>query len=231
MPTIRHAIGRTTLSKEAYRAMRSAILNRRLVPGQKLVVRVLSEELGLSPTPIKEALAALEREGLVAAVPHRGYFIPRITLHDIEELYALREVIEGLAARLAAGRADRGLAASLERLLSRQRAAVRRGDVEEYGDLDLAFHRSLREASGNRRLSRVGDSFGGQIRLLISTSAKLPGRLSASLQEHIAVVEAVRRGDPAAAEASMRRHVREAGVALAAHLRLDPDGGAAAGAL
>ncbi len=208
--------------------MRSAILNRRLVPGQKLVVRVLAEELGLSPTPIKEALAALEREGLVAAVPHRGYFIPRITLHDIEELYALREVIEGLASRLAAGRADKDLVADLDRLLSRQRAAVRKGDVEEYGDLDLAFHRRLREASGNRRLSRVGDSFGGQIRLLISTSAKLPGRLPASLQEHVAVVEAIRRRNPAAAEDSMRRHVRQAGLALVAHLHLAPAGDVAA---
>lgn len=221
MTAIRTTINRTTLAREAYRALRSAILDRRLIPGQKLIVRVLAEDLGLSPTPIKEALAALEREGLVTAVPHRGYFVPRITFQDVEELYALREVIEGLAARLAAERLDERLIAQLDRLLAQQRAAVRESKVERYGDLDLTFHRNLREASGNRRLSRVGDSFGGQIRLLISTSAKLPGRLSASLQEHIFVVEAVRRRDPAAAEAAMRHHVRQAGLAVAAHLQTE----------
>ncbi|MBM3471342.1 MAG: GntR family transcriptional regulator [Armatimonadetes bacterium] len=218
----RAALSRTTLSREAYRALRSAILNRRLPAGARLVVRVLAEDMGLSPTPIKEALAALDREGLVVAVPHRGYRIPTITPHDIEELYALREIVEGLAASLAARRGDERLRAQLERLLTRQRVCVREGNVEGYGDLDLAFHRCLREASGNRRLSRVAEAFNGQIRLLISTSAQLPGRLPVSLREHEAIVRAVKNHDPAAAEAAMRRHVQQAGMALMAHLANTP---------
>lgn len=215
----RATLSRTTLSREAYRVLRSAILGRRLPAGQKLVVRVLAEDLGLSPTPIKEALAALEREGLVVAVPHRGYRVPTITPHDIEELYALREIMEGLAAALAARQGDERCRAQLSRLLARQQACVQAGDVEGYGDLDLSFHRCLREASGNARLSRVAESFNGQIRLLISTSAQLPGRLPVSLQEHKAIVRAVKAQDPAAAEAAMRHHVQQAGVALMAHLK------------
>jgi DNA-binding GntR family transcriptional regulator len=211
-------IGRTTLSREAYRALRSAILDRRLPAGRKLVVRVLSEDLGLSPTPIKEALAALEREGLVVAVPHRGYFVPEITPRDAEELYALREVVEGLAAGRAAQRVNERLTAQLDRLLERQRACVRNGDVQHYGDLDMAFHRLLRQASDNSRLARVAESFDGQIRLLISTSAQLPGRLSSSLQEHAAIVRALKAGDAQAAEAAMRHHVRQAGRAVLAYL-------------
>lgn len=187
--------------------------------GQKLVVRVLAEDLGLSPTPVKEALAALEREGFVVAVPHRGYRIPTITPHDIEELYALREIVEGLAAALAARYGDERCRAQLERLLARQRVCVQAGDVEGYGDLDLSFHRCLRDASGNARLARVAESFNGQIRLLISTSAQLPGRLPVSLQEHKAIVRAVKAQDPAAAEAAMRHHVQQAGIALMAHLK------------
>ncbi len=217
----RHLIGRTTLSREAHRALRTAILDRRFLPGAKLVVRVLAEDLGLSPTPIKEALAALEREGLVVAVPHRGYHVPRITLQDVEELYALREVVEGLAAGLAAHRATERVEAQLNRLLARQRACARTGDVERYGDLDLAFHRCLREAAGSGRLAQVAESFDGQIRMLISTSAKLPGRLPASLKEHIAVARAVTSKNPAAAEAAMRHHVRQAGIALKAHLNAE----------
>lgn len=211
-------IGRTTLSREAYRALRSGILGRRLPAGRKLVVRVLSEDLGLSPTPIKEALAALEREGLVVAIPHRGYHIPHLTRQDVAELYALREVVEGLAATLAARHADDRLLARLQRILALQHACVSTRDVERYGDLDLAFHRSLREASGNARLARVAESFNGQIRLLISTSAQLSGRLQASLKEHEAIVRALKSGNEAAAEAAMRRHVRQAGMALLAHL-------------
>ncbi|MDR7417911.1 MAG: GntR family transcriptional regulator [Armatimonadota bacterium] len=218
-------IGRTTLAHEAYRALRSAILDRRLPAGRKLVVRVLAEDLGLSPTPIKEALAALEREGLVVAVPHRGYHVPQITPHDVEELYALREVVEGLAAARAATRGDERLAAQLDRLLERQRLCVRTGDVQHYGDLDVAFHRVLREASGNARLVRVAESFNGQIRLLISTSAQLPGRLPLSLQEHEAIVRAVKLGDGTAAETAMRHHVRQAGRALLAHLRAEVERG------
>ncbi len=218
MHAARHLIGRTTLSREAYRALRTAILDRRFPPGAKLVVRVLAEDLGLSPTPIKEALAALEREGLVVAVPHRGYHVPRIALQDVEELYALREVVEGLAARLAAQQATERVHAQLNRLLARQRTCAGTGDVERYGDLDLAFHRCLREAAGSGRLARVAEAFDGQIRMLISTSAKLPGRLPASLREHVAIARAVRAEDAAAAEAAMRHHVRQARVALRAHL-------------
>ena len=221
-------IGRTTLSREAYRALRSAILGRRLPAGRKLVVRVLSEDLGLSPTPIKEALAALEREGLVVAIPHRGYHVPHLTRQDIAELYALREVVEGLSAALAARHADERLHARLQRILALQRACVSQQDVERYGDLDLAFHRSLREASGNARLAHVAESFNGQIRLLIGTSARLPGRLPVSLKEHEAIMRALKAGDEASAEASMRHHVRRAGTAVLAHLaareRLAPPG-------
>ena len=216
-----HHIGRTTLAREAYRALRSAILDRRLPAGRKLIVRVLAEDLGLSPTPIKEALAALEREGLVVAIPHRGYHVPHITVHDVEELYALREVLEGLAASRVAIRINERLAAQLDHLLERQRICVRDRDVHRYGDLDLAFHHLLREASGNARLARVAESFNGQIRLLISTSAQLPGRLTLSLQEHVAIVRAVKDGDGQAAEAAMRHHVRQAGIALLAHLEAE----------
>ncbi len=214
-------IGRTTLAREAYRALRSAILDRRLPAGRKLVVRVLAEDLGLSPTPVKEALAALEREGLVVAIPHRGYHVPHITLHDVEELYALREVIEGLAASRAAVKINERLAAQLDRLLERQRICVRDRDMQHYGDLDLAFHHLLRASSGNARLARVAESFNGQIRLLISTSAQLPGRLASSLQEHVAIVRAVKTGDSQAAEAAMRHHVRQAGIALLAYLEAE----------
>ncbi|PZA07228.1 MULTISPECIES: GntR family transcriptional regulator [unclassified Meiothermus] len=207
-------LSRTTLNREAYKALRQAILGRKLPPGRKLVVRVLAEELGLSPTPIKEALAALEREGLVVAVPHRGYFVLEPTLEDVQEIYRLREVLEGLAARLAVENNGKVLPRKLEKVLQRQRKAAEQGDIESYGDLDLTFHRTLWEAAGNKRLLAVAETIDGQIRLLINSSAVIPGRLPLSLAEHEAILEAVGRRDAEAAEAAMRAHVQQAGRAL-----------------
>lgn len=205
---------RTTLNREAYKALRRAILGRKLPPGRKLVVRVLAEELGLSPTPIKEALAALEREGLVQAIPHRGYFVSNPSPEDIREIYSLREVLEGLAARLAVENNGKTLPKQLEKILAQQRKAAQAGDLEAYGDLDLEFHKTLWEASRNKRLLAVAETIDGQIRLLINSSAVIPGRLPLSLAEHEAVLEAVSRYDAEAAEAAMRAHVQRAKEAL-----------------
>jgi DNA-binding GntR family transcriptional regulator len=216
------AIPRTTLTLEAYRALRRAILNRRYPPGTKLVVRELAEALGLSPTPVKEALAALEREGLVRAIPHRGYQVPAPGLEDIREIYELREALEGLAARLAALKGGADLLDRLQELLLRQREAAAQGDLEAYGDLDLAFHHALWEASGNQRLLRSAENLDGQVRLLISTSAAVPGRLPSALTEHGAILERLSARDPEGAERAMRLHVRNAWEALRTHLSASP---------
>ncbi|AWR87311.1 GntR family transcriptional regulator [Meiothermus taiwanensis] len=207
-------LNRTTLNREAYKALRQAILGRKIPPGQKLVVRVLAEELGLSPTPVKEALAALEREGLVVAVPHRGYFVLEPSLEDVREIYSLREVLEGLAARLAVENNGRALLRKLERLFEKQCEAAEQGDIEAYGDLDLAFHRTFWEAAGSKRLLATAETIDGQIRMLINSSAAIPGRLPQSRAEHQAILQAVRDKDPQAAETAMRTHVRNAGQAL-----------------
>jgi DNA-binding GntR family transcriptional regulator len=212
-------IHRETLSAQAYRALRQAILNRRYPPGARLVVRELAESLGLSPTPIKEALAALAREGLVRSVPHRGYQVPSLSAGEIQEIYELRDALEGLAARLAAQRGGPELAQSLEETLNRQREAARAGDLEAYGDLDLAFHRLLWEASGNQRLRRMAENLDGQVRLLISTSAAVPGRLPEALEEHRVILTRIASADPAGAETAMRAHIQNAWEALKGFLR------------
>jgi DNA-binding GntR family transcriptional regulator len=211
-------LNRTTLNREAYKALRQAILGRKIPPGQKLVVRVLAEDLGLSPTPVKEALAALEREGLVVAVPHRGYFVLEPSLEDVREIYSLREVLEGLAVRLAVENDGRALFRKLERLFSKQREAADQGDIGTYGDLDLAFHRTFWQAAGSKRLLATAETIDGQIRMLINSSAAIPGRLPQSRAEHEAILQAVRDKDPEAAEAAMRTHVRNAGRALESFL-------------
>jgi len=207
-------VKKTKLSEEAYKILRKAILSRRYLPGTRLLVRELAESLGLSPTPIKEALAALEKEGLIRAIPHKGYQVPLLNLEDVREIYELREVLEGLAARLATLKGDPRLGTLLAKILEEQEQAVQQQDLEAYGDLDLAFHRTLWEASSNQRLQQVAENLDGQIRLLISTSAAVPGRLPKSLAEHRFILEKIQKGDAQGAEVAMREHVLKAWRAL-----------------
>lgn len=210
---------RGSLADQAYESLRAAILDRTLRAGTKLVMRDLVDQLQLSPTPINQALVALEREGLVESQPHRGYHVIELDRADVEEIYDLREAIEGLAVRLAAKRDAVGLTERLAGLRDAQAACCSDGgdDVARYADLDMAFHRTIWNASANGRLLRTAETLMGQVRLLIRTSAAVPGRLSASIDEHDRIVQHLRGGDAHKAEAEMRRHVRRAAGALVRH--------------
>ncbi|MFF3752417.1 GntR family transcriptional regulator [Streptomyces sp. NPDC002018] len=212
-------VPRHTLLNAAYDHLRAAILEGSLTPGSRVTVRPLTEQLGLSPTPIKAALAALEREGFLIAVPHRGYFVPEFTTDDLLELYELREALDGIAARRTAGAPNHDqIAAQLDRLLEKQRKAIEANNLHSYGELDLAFHRLIWEGSGSRRLIPIAENLIAQVRLGNRLSARAPGRLPVAIEEHEAILEAIRKGDPRAAERHIRLHVREAGHALQRYL-------------
>lgn len=212
---------RHTLLDAAYEHLRAAVLDGTLAPGSRVTVRPLTEQLGLSPTPIKAALAALAREGFLVAVPHRGYFVPEVGTEDLLELYELREAVDGIAARRTAGAAGHhGIADRLDRLLTEQRRAIAADDLHAYGESDLAFHRLIWESSGSRRLTPIAENLTALVRLGNRLSARAPGRLPVAVDEHEAILAAIRQGDPRAAERHTRRHVREAGQALRRYLEV-----------
>ncbi|MFE1854274.1 GntR family transcriptional regulator [Streptomyces sp. NPDC059489] len=214
-------VPRHTLLNAAYDHVRAAILDGSLTPGSRVTVRPLTEKLGLSPTPIKTALAALEREGFLIAVPHRGYFVPEAGTDDLLELYELREAVDGLAARRTAVAPDHNqIATQLRQLLAEQREAIEANNLNRYGELDLEFHRLIWEGSGSRRLIPIAENLIAQVRLGNRLSARAPGRLLVAVDEHEAILEAIGKGDPRAAERHIRRHVREAGQALRRYLDL-----------
>lgn len=212
-----------TLLNAAYDELRTAVLDGSLAPGSRVTVRPLAEKLGLSPTPIKGALAGLEREGFLVAVPHRGYFVPEFDTDDLLELYELREAVDGLAARRAATARNRTDATGeLATLIEKQRAVVASGNLQAYSELDLQFHRLIWHAAGSRRLLPIAENLIAQVRLGNRLSAQAPGRLPSALVEHEAILRALEKGDPRAAERVVRRHVRESGKALREYLALRP---------
>lgn len=217
-----------TMSGQAYSEIRQAILQGRYPRGAKLVIRPLTETLNLSPTPIKAALAALEREGLVEALPRRGYFVPNMDVEDVRDICALRAALDGLAAELAATKPSRReLARELDANLNEQRVAVRGGDLPRYADLNAEFHRAIWDASQNERLVQAADNLLGQIRLLVNTSAEAPGRPSRSLVEHAEILRALRSGDSHTAGRLAAAHARSSETVLLHRLSLDLTVGAA----
>lgn len=208
------SVMRTTLSEAAHQAIRRNIITGVLAPGSKLVVAALAQALKLSATPINEALAGLEREGLVTCSPHRGYFVRTVNPEDIEETYSVREAFELLAVRNAAKNADKTVIGQLKEILQQARQSLRETDTSRFSDLDLEFHRVIWNSLNNTLATRVGELIGVQIRLLVATTARAPGRFRGAFEEHTEIYKAIKARDPVRAESSMRKHLRNAKSAL-----------------
>lgn len=210
---------RTSMADQALEILRDEILSHRFSPGSRLTVRPLCEATGLSPTPIKAALTALTREGLVTLEPYRGYFVSSIETTDLLEIYELRQVLDGIAARRVASRPQRSaLVAELRDLLDRQRACAADADHSKYSELDIRFHRRIVEDCGNPRLVVLANELLAQLRLGRVLSTSVPGQIALSLTEHEAIVDAIDDGDGTLAEDLVRRHVARASRALQEHL-------------
>jgi DNA-binding GntR family transcriptional regulator len=211
-------VNRQTLAQQAYLEIRRLIVTGVLAPSSKVKVLPLAEGLNLSATPVKAALAALERDSFLTAVPHRGYFVPDVGLKDMREIYELREVLDGIAARTAARMEDP--AAFVETVLmplyERQKDCIERQDGLGYSDADLEFHEAIGHISHNSRLRRVTENLSGQFRFGSGSSSTLPGRVPEALREHEAIMKAIAAADSRRAEEISRTHVRLAAEAFEA---------------
>lgn len=202
---------RTVLSQRAYEATRVALLQGRFPPGSKVSVRPLSEEFGLSATPVKAALIALEREGFLEAIPHRGFFVPEVSKRDMHEIYELRQSLDGIAARRAA-HVERlhELVSQLQDLLDRQRSSIADKDLPAYNQLDIKFHHTIVALSGNTRLQELWENLMDQLLLGSASSAQVPGRLDAALSEHADIITALAAANSQDAEQIAHQHVHAA---------------------
>ncbi|MFI5610853.1 GntR family transcriptional regulator [Amycolatopsis sp. NPDC051903] len=198
-----------SLVRTAYRAIREAVLERELLPGERVTVRPLAERLGISPTPVKAALAILEREGFLVARQHSGYFVAELSVADMRDIYELRSAVDILAARDVARARPAELLERLSGLVAGQHAALAEGDVPRYAELDREFHALIWQGSANRRLLAIADLLGAQLQLGQNVTITVPGRPEASLGEHQEILDALRSGDTAAAEQATRRHVAQ----------------------
>lgn len=203
----------TSRVADAYVALKSAIRDNVLAPGHQGSEQEIALRLGMSRTPVHEALIRLQEEGLVRVLPKRGVIVCPLSAEDIREVYEVIISLEGTAAELLAGKAkpDRMSAASLLEDLSKQmRSALEHDDLDRWARADDGFHRALIDQCGNRRLSRIANAIMDQSHRARMMTLRLRARPDRSFKEHQAIVAAIRSGDADKAFALARHHRQRA---------------------
>lgn len=191
-----------------YERVRDAIVRGEMEPGQRLSENALAERLGISRTPVREALVRLSDDRLVEIVPQLGTFVTPISPAAVRDAQFVREALECAAVRLAAERATPADVDALEGLLRRQAECRDAGDVDRFFVLDEELHGALATLAGHPiawTLAHRANSHLDRVRRL---SLPRPDYMTEMVAEHEAVIDAVRAGDPDAAEAALRHHLR-----------------------
>lgn len=209
--------GGQQLSKEVAAFVRDSIMAGQMKPGEFIRTERLAEELGVSATPVREALMSLQSEGTVAWEPRRGYRVAAISARDIIDLYDVQAYIAGNLAARAAEILSADDIAHLQSLQQALTEAAQSGDVTMVDELNHEIHRTINRAAGPSHL----------VTLLGVTARYAPRRFfgsitgwaGASAHDHGAIFDALLRNDPDAARTAMAGHIRHAGQLLAEHLR------------
>lgn len=197
-----------TFRHQAYVALRQAItqMNIYAVKGPvRLDERQLSQDLGVSRTPIREAMTVLEREGLVQTLPRRGVFVVKKTRKEIVEMIVAWAALESMAARLITLHAGDEEIASLRRLFEGF-GADPSDHLNEYSDANLKFHQQLIAAGGNGMIAKLTDDLLIHVRAIRQMTIRDEHRAERSIRDHMAIIEALERRDTERAEALCREH-------------------------
>ncbi|MFN8186375.1 MAG: GntR family transcriptional regulator [Gaiellales bacterium] len=205
---VRHKIKPAQLEGRVYERLRDEILSGSLSPGEQLVETRIAEELGVSKTPVREALIRLQRDGLVEIEPYRGAKVLEPSAGDVREILELRALLECEIARELAERRPPEVLAALEGSVAACREAQAAGDRARLLDGLTEFSDVMAEACGNSRMAKLLTDLRGVLLLIGSSSLRAAGRAERSIVEHDRILEAIRAGDPDAAALATAEHVQ-----------------------
>jgi DNA-binding GntR family transcriptional regulator len=186
------------------------ILHGRLAPGQRLVTRDVTEEIGIGRSSVREAFRLMAAEGLVDLVPNKGATVRRLSRNQTRELFEIREVLEGLAAKLAASRIGDGNNRQVfEAMWQQVRPAGHRLPWDIFTEQNRLFHQTIVRIGGNEQLEDAIDKL--QLPIMMVQVGRLMGAATtaASEEAHVEIAEAILDGNPLRAEQAMQRHLRE----------------------
>ncbi|MCG8402432.1 MAG: GntR family transcriptional regulator [Firmicutes bacterium] len=198
------------LREIVFESLREAIIQGRLKPGERLMEIQLAEEMGVSRTPVREAIRKLELEGFVVMLPRKGAYVASFSVKDIVDIFEVRAALEGLAAGLAAERA------TPEELEEMERAVLQIYEVSNGQNLgvlvekDTNFHELIYKSSRNQRLVQIVTHLKEQIQRFRTTSLAVPGRGKHTVEEHKSIIEAISERNIELAASLAREHIENA---------------------
>jgi len=196
-----------SLEKLAYDAIKNAILTFQLRPGDSLVESELAHQLGISKTPVRDSLLRLEKEGLVVKVPFKGSYVASISHESVIELFEIRAVLEGLAARLAMPGVTPDELTELAGLIDSHEQALRKGSISEAAGYNRKFHQTIIQHCANERLLQILGNLDDHLQRFRLLSNYQRGTALKSVEEHRQILAALIQKDGVLVEQTMRRHL------------------------
>lgn len=202
-------IQKKTLHEEIANNLREMIMSGELREGDKIRENELCDMMGISKTPLREALRVLSAEGLIRLIPNRGSYVTTPTLEEIKEMFDVMVALEGVCARTAVEKmSDRDLK-KLEDLHQELEKNFKRKDQKEYIRQNNLYHAFVQELAGNKTLNQIVNGLRQKILLYRFQSLNLPGRFEQSIAEHRSLLAAFRNRDPKKAESLMKSHLKK----------------------
>ncbi|MFI9604986.1 GntR family transcriptional regulator [Streptomyces sp. NPDC052043] len=188
-------------------ALENAVVDGHYRPGERLDPARLEQEFGCSRTPIREALQALERSGLVQIRPKQGTYVTELSVSELAERFEVMAELEGMAARLSSRRIDREALDDLERALQECESQAAAGDADRYYYANARFHGIVYDSCGNEYLRQQAHALKRALQPYRRLQLRVPDRMRRSLAEHREIADAITRGDAETAENAARDHV------------------------
>lgn len=213
------------LRELVFQALKEAIIGGELKPGERLMEVQLAEEMGVSRTPVREAIRKLELEGLVVMIPRKGAYVSDITIKDAAEFFEIRWALEGLAAALAAERITDEEIEELERVSQEVKKAAEKTDIEALIEKDAEFHKILFNATRNDRLAQMIKNLKEQLHRFREKSFANPKRVRNTIKEHQKIIDALKSRDAQKAEILTKEHIKKTEYNVMSVLRKQRDFG------
>jgi len=215
--------GYELLSQKVYRILKTEIVKRNLKPGTKLLEVKIAKQMGVSRTPVREAIRELVAEGFVKMIPNQGVIVSIASIEDTQEVLQIRSVLEGLAARLATKVISGEEIKELEKYIEQMEYYANKDNALAFSKIDVEFHELILNICGNNRLIQIRKNLSDQAHRYRIRSLSIPGRLKHSLKEHQEIIKALKRKDSEQAGRLSQKHIENVLKNILAHESKEED--------
>ena len=215
--------GYELLSQKVYHILKTGIVKKHLKPGTKLLEVKIAKQMGVSRTPVREAIRKLAAEGFVKISPNQGVIVSIASIEDTQEVLQIRSVLEGLAARLATKVINGEEIKELEKYIEQMEYYANKDNALAFSKMDVKFHELILNICGNNRLIQIRKNLSDQAHRYRIRSLSIPGRLKHSLKEHQEIVKALKRKDSEQAGRLSQKHIENVLKNILAHESKEED--------